>query len=199
VARRIPCLLVPLVFVGGRGFQVANLVIAMHHDHDTDAARAQPPGGLPRQLRGLILGLKLNAKHLGEVLPEGVAGPRLDAPTSGGHEALYGGRVQRPRKLLRRRLVPLQGIASTSIALTFHRVAVALRDPCVVSYPGVVSQPGRSAPSPSRRPLWRPSTRSPGHSPPPKCTPVRFVRSRALSPSGFYHGGRDVHASTTLF
>lgn len=80
----------------------------MHHRHNPDRPRRQPPAILPYvNLTGLLpIGsgcvriLNDNPKHLAKVLSETVGGGSLDSAPRGGDESLYGSRVQSSGELL---------------------------------------------------------------------------------------------------
>ena len=50
------------------------LVVSMHHDHDTDGSGCEGPAVLPCMCFGASLRLKLDAKHLTEVLAKAMGG-----------------------------------------------------------------------------------------------------------------------------
>lgn len=57
------------------------LVVSMDHGQDSDGAGCETPGVLVHQLALLLLVLKRNVEHLGEVLAEVVGSGTLNSAT----------------------------------------------------------------------------------------------------------------------
>ncbi len=65
-----------------------------------DRASGETPGVLPGKLHLLLSILKLDIKHLGEVLTQAVGGSSLNTAAGGRNEGLHSGGVITPSELL---------------------------------------------------------------------------------------------------